>query len=94
MVLQIVYVFYQMARHDDTREYLIKETEAPAYLIDLMQDKNKEIAKVCDACLDIISVKIILNHLTLARRCLRRPMTVPDMVCCFLQICIDGDERR
>lgn len=30
-------------------------TEAPAYLIDLMQDKNVEIRKMCDSCLDIIS---------------------------------------
>lgn len=30
-------------------------TEAPAYLIDLMQDKNAEIRKMCDSCLDIIS---------------------------------------
>ena len=29
--------------------------EAPAYLIDLMQDKNVEIRKMCDSCLDIIS---------------------------------------
>ncbi|XP_034244618.1 kinesin-associated protein 3 isoform X2 [Thrips palmi] len=54
MVLQIVFVFYQMARHHLTREYLIKETEAPAYLIDLMHDKNSEIRKLCDACLDVI----------------------------------------
>ncbi|KAE8748254.1 hypothetical protein FOCC_FOCC005093 [Frankliniella occidentalis] len=54
MVLQIVYVFYQMARHNLTREYLIHETEAPAYLIDLMHDKNSEIRKLCDACLDVI----------------------------------------
>lgn len=88
MVLQIVFVFYQMARHHLTREYLIKETgrtvifeifrnskcilpkfyadliffffstfpEAPAYLIDLMHDKNSEIRKLCDACLDVIKV--------------------------------------
>lgn len=54
MVLQIVFVFYQMARHSLTREYLIQETEAPAYLIDLMHDKNTEIRKLCDACLDVI----------------------------------------
>lgn len=54
MVLQIVFVFYQMARHNLTREYLIHETEAPAYLIDLMHDKNNEIRKLCDACLDVI----------------------------------------
>ncbi|KAK6618968.1 hypothetical protein RUM44_003349 [Polyplax serrata] len=55
IVLQIVYMFYQIIRHDTTRDYLVMETDAAAYLIDLMQDKNKEIATVCDACLDIIS---------------------------------------
>jgi len=76
MVLQIVYVFYQAARHDASREYLIKQTEAPAYLIDLMQDKNKEIARVCDSCLDIISVskrihrkKIIRKTFVIGMRC-------------------------
>ncbi|XP_063838858.1 kinesin-associated protein 3 isoform X1 [Ostrinia nubilalis] len=33
----------------------ILDPEAPAYLIDLMQDKNVEIRKMCDSCLDIIS---------------------------------------
>jgi hypothetical protein len=31
-------------------------SEAPAYLIDLMHDKNAEIRKVCDQTLDIIMV--------------------------------------
>lgn len=62
MVLQIVFVFYQMARHHLTREYLIKETEAPAYLIDLMHDKNSEIRKLCDACLDVIKVCTTILH--------------------------------
>lgn len=31
-------------------------SEAPAYLIDLMHDKNNEIRKVCDNTLDIIAV--------------------------------------
>lgn len=26
MVLQIVYVFYQISKHDSTRDYLIRET--------------------------------------------------------------------
>lgn len=30
--------------------------ESPAYLIDLMHDKNPEIRKVCDYCLDIIAL--------------------------------------
>jgi len=60
MVLQIVYVFYQMIFHQSTREVFIKQTQAPAYLIDLMHDKNREICKVCDNTLDIISVSKLL----------------------------------
>ncbi|XP_006812486.1 kinesin-associated protein 3-like [Saccoglossus kowalevskii] len=55
IVCQIVYVFYQMVFHQATREVIVKETQAPAYLIDLMHDKNAEIRKVCDNTLDIIS---------------------------------------
>ena len=57
MVLQMVYVFYQMIFHQSTREVIIKQTQAPAYLIDLMHDKNREICRVCDNTLDIISVR-------------------------------------
>lgn len=35
------------------------DPEAPAYLIDLMHDKNTEIRKVCDQTLDIIMVSSI-----------------------------------
>lgn len=58
IVLQIIYVFYQISKHDSTRDYLIRETgnEAPGYLIDLMHDKNAAIRKVCDACLDVIAI--------------------------------------
>ncbi len=37
-------------------KFLDSAEEAPAYLIDLMHDKNPEIRKVCDNTLDIISV--------------------------------------
>ncbi|XP_054727676.1 kinesin-associated protein 3 isoform X1 [Anastrepha obliqua] len=56
IVLQIIFVFQKILRHESTREYMIKETESPAYLIDLMHDKNAEIRKVCDYCLDIIAI--------------------------------------
>lgn len=56
MVLQIVYVFQQVLRNESTRNYIIKDTESPAYLIDLMHDKNVEIRRVCDYCLDIIAM--------------------------------------
>jgi len=61
LVLQIVYVFYQMVFHQATRNVIIKETQAPAYLIDLMHDKNEEIRKVCDNTLDIISVRCLFS---------------------------------
>uniref|UniRef100_A0A667YSD9 Kinesin-associated protein 3a n=1 Tax=Myripristis murdjan TaxID=586833 RepID=A0A667YSD9_9TELE len=54
-VCQIVYVFYQMVFHQATRDVIIKDTQAPAYLIDLMHDNNAEIRKVCDNTLDIIA---------------------------------------
>ncbi|KAK8721272.1 hypothetical protein OTU49_012869, partial [Cherax quadricarinatus] len=54
VVLQIVYVFYQLTRHEATRPQVISTTEVPAYLIDLMHDKNTEIRRVCDTTLDII----------------------------------------
>lgn len=41
--------------------YLFYFTEAPAYLIDLMHDKNCEIRKLCDACLDVIKVRHSIN---------------------------------
>lgn len=55
MVLQIIFVFQQILRNESTRDYMIKETQSPAYLIDLMHDTNPEIRKVCDYCLDVIA---------------------------------------
>lgn len=85
IVLQIVYVFYQMIFHKSTREIIIKKTrkftylaifkskifrlftkffiEAPAYLIDLMHDKNAEVRRICGLTLDIISVNILFIKL-------------------------------
>lgn len=54
-VCQIIYVFYEMVLHQATRDVINKETHAPAYLLDLMYDKNNEIPKVCHNTLDIIT---------------------------------------
>ncbi|XP_078114398.1 kinesin-associated protein 3a isoform X2 [Sander vitreus] len=54
-VCQIVYVFYQMVFQKATRDVIVKDTQAPAYLIDLMHDNNAEIRKVCHNTLDIIA---------------------------------------
>lgn len=56
IVLQIIYMFQQLLKTECTRNYMIKETETPAYLIDLMHDKNIEIRRICDYCLDIIAM--------------------------------------
>uniref|UniRef100_A0A673BZP9 Kinesin associated protein 3 n=1 Tax=Sphaeramia orbicularis TaxID=375764 RepID=A0A673BZP9_9TELE len=61
-VCQIVYVFYQMVFHQTVRSSLTLHPEAPAYLIDLMHDKNTEIRKVCDNTLDIIAVSSVLTR--------------------------------
>lgn len=44
-----------MIFHESTRDVIIKQTQAPAYLIDLMHDKNAEIRRVCENTLDIIA---------------------------------------
>ncbi|BES88591.1 kinesin-associated protein [Nesidiocoris tenuis] len=54
IVLQIIYTFYQLVHHHNCRNYLINKTIAIDYLIDLMNDTNPSIKKVCDACVEII----------------------------------------
>ena len=55
IVLQVVYVFHQLCVHEETRKFVIQDTDAVAYIIDLMHDKNPEVQRVCDKTLDIIS---------------------------------------
>lgn len=55
IVLQIVYVFYTTLWHESNVEYIIAKTHVPAYLIDLLQDNNRNIRKLCNMCLNIIS---------------------------------------
>ncbi|KAA3675533.1 uncharacterized protein DEA37_0006692 [Paragonimus westermani] len=55
IVCQIIHVFYQLVYHTNTIEAITTATQAPAYLIDLMHDKNAEIRRLCDLSLDIIS---------------------------------------
>ncbi|CAH8511286.1 unnamed protein product [Dicrocoelium dendriticum] len=52
---QIIHVFYQLILHRSVIEKIVKSTQVPAYLIDLMHDKNQEIRRICDLSLDIIS---------------------------------------
>lgn len=57
--------FHAVKSHTTTLEEFLSLTfsvEAPAYLIDLMHDKNAEIRKVCDNTLDIIAVSETHTH--------------------------------
>lgn len=54
IVLQVLYVFYQVCRHSNCQLYLIKETDTPAYVVDLLNDGNLRIRKVCDLTLNLI----------------------------------------
>ncbi|KAK9720460.1 hypothetical protein QE152_g22020 [Popillia japonica] len=55
IVLQIVYIFMIILSHNNTISYIINSTEAPAYLIDLLQDNNKAIRHICNTCLNVIA---------------------------------------
>lgn len=55
IILQIIYCIYQLLLHQTTRNILILQTQVVSYLIDLLYDRNIEIRKMCDVCLDIIS---------------------------------------
>ncbi|KAJ3210624.1 hypothetical protein HDU67_005161 [Dinochytrium kinnereticum] len=55
IVLQIIFVTYQFLLHEDTRNILINKTQVVSYLIDLLYDRNTQIRKMCDVCLDIIA---------------------------------------
>lgn len=55
IVLQVIYVFHVLSRHDETRDHIIKESQVPAYLIDLMNDKNAAINEVCSVTLNVIA---------------------------------------
>ncbi len=54
VVLQIIFIFYQVLQHPLTRDYVTKQTDAPLYFIDLLHDNNPNVRKICQACLDII----------------------------------------
>ncbi|MEW5306391.1 MAG: hypothetical protein WDW36_008859 [Sanguina aurantia] len=53
-VLQIAFSFHKFMMYDETRHALLNNTQVVFYLVDLLQDKNKEVRRVADACLDII----------------------------------------
>lgn len=55
IVMQIIYVFFATISHGSNINNLAEKTEAPAYLLDLLQDTNKSIRKLCNMCLNMIA---------------------------------------
>ncbi|KAI1289211.1 Kinesin-associated protein 3 [Halotydeus destructor] len=54
IVLQVIYVFQVLTCHLETRG-IVKNSQVPAYLLDLMNDKNTVIKQVCSATLDAVA---------------------------------------
>merc|ERR1711998_645754 len=54
IVLQVLYVFYRLVVHADTREVLLRQTDAVSHIIDLLADNNLEIRKMADQALELI----------------------------------------
>lgn len=54
-VLCIVCAFCQLITHEDVRLAIAKDTQVSEYLLELMNDKNKEVAKMSGKALDILS---------------------------------------
>lgn len=54
-VLQIVFVLYKLLCQDPVRQLIVTETQVPAYLVDLMHDKNPEIRHLCDISLEVLA---------------------------------------
>ncbi|KAJ3039310.1 Kinesin-associated protein 3 [Rhizophlyctis rosea] len=55
IILQIIYCIYQFLLQEPARIHLITKTQVVSYLIDLLYDRNVEIRRMCDVCLDIIA---------------------------------------
>mmetsp|Transcript_22516 Transcript_22516/g.76554 ORF Transcript_22516/g.76554 Transcript_22516/m.76554 type:complete len:799 (+) Transcript_22516:38-2434(+) len=53
-VLQISFTFHRFMLYDPTRDALLRETKVVYYLVDLLQDKNKQVRKTADMALDIV----------------------------------------
>ena len=53
-VLQIAYAFQRMLCCVPTRDALLSSTQVVFYLVDLLQDKNKEVRKTADTALDVV----------------------------------------
>jgi len=55
MVLQISFAFHRLLCHPPTRDALLEHQQIVYYLVDLMFDKNTEVRRTADSCLDLIA---------------------------------------
>eukprot|EP00232_Nephroselmis_pyriformis_P016886 CAMPEP_0182884136 /NCGR_PEP_ID=MMETSP0034_2-20130328/18803_1 /TAXON_ID=156128 /ORGANISM="Nephroselmis pyriformis, Strain CCMP717" /LENGTH=702 /DNA_ID=CAMNT_0025017309 /DNA_START=48 /DNA_END=2152 /DNA_ORIENTATION=+ len=53
-VLQITYAFHRLLLHEASQLALLENTKVVYYLVDLLQDKNKQVRVTADAALDVI----------------------------------------
>merc|ERR1719324_961821 len=54
IVLQVLYVFYRLVVHEDTRDVLLRQTDAVSHIIDLLADNNMEVRRMADQALELI----------------------------------------
>ena len=55
LVCQIVQIINKLITHNRTRKQVVENSQAAAYIVDLMHDSNEQIRRVCDETLELIS---------------------------------------
>ena len=53
-VLQIAYTFHKLLMFEATKQELLTNTSVVFYLVDLLQDTNKEVQKTASKALDVV----------------------------------------
>ena len=54
IVLQVAYTLYKLLLHQPTRDELLHKTEVLSWLVEILNDKNKEVRQTADKALDHI----------------------------------------
>ena len=54
VVLQILYAFYHLLQAAEPRYSLLQQTQLVVYLLDLLMDKNEQVRRMADLCLDAV----------------------------------------
>ena len=54
ITLQLLYTFYQLLQHEDTREELLYSTRAIMDVLDCLSARHPEVRRVAELCLDLV----------------------------------------